>query len=79
MNKEEIKRIITAVIGIIVIVGLAIIFLPLLLFLVIVFGIIILSYYIYYRFFKKNKTVPKYNKTKRVNNVIMDAEYKEKK
>ena len=74
MNKEQLTKIITAIVGTIVLIALAIIFLPLFLFLI----FIIFIYSLYYRFFKRPKEQVSKTKTKKINNVIMDAEYKEK-
>ena len=74
---DYIKRILVVVIAITIAIVLLVLFFHIFIF-VILFGILIyLIYKVYKTFFKKETPRPK--KNIRINTVIMDAEYKEKK
>lgn len=76
MNKENLQKIVLGIVGII----LFFVFLYLFFYVALFFLIVGLILYIYYKLFKegKPKTYAK-TKSKGINNVVMDAEYKEKK
>ena len=74
MNTYLIKKIVLAIIGVILFIVFLYVFFYVALFILLV-GLIL---YIYYKLFKQDKKKSNTNK-KPLNNVIMDAEYKEKK
>jgi len=76
MNTELIKKIVLAIIGI----TLFIVFLYVFFYVALFFLLVGLISYIYYKLFKQNKPKKKADDNqKTINNVVMDAEYKEKK
>lgn len=75
MNLDIVKKILTIILGIAILIAFCFLF-----FYIVVFALIAgLIYYIYRRFFKKKpKTYNEDIKKKTINNVIIDAEYTEK-
>lgn len=74
MNLETLKKIIAAIIF----VALIVLFLYIFVYVALFFLIVGLIVYIYYKFFKRKPLNNDSFNKKSINNVVMDAEYKEK-